>query len=320
MHMTAVVDAAPETATELRVGSRVRFQFTERTAGLSPDRVNGVTGTIVRARPPDAFDGEWIVRLDLQDGTHGWIGHNAGDPDDPSAYCYSATSSMLVLDSTPPPVVPEPDPDVQKFKLDIYNKAMEQVRTTYPSYASNVDRWLAELNLAPTSVKYRISGELSYTRGRFRDPVPGAYQVGRNRINDVPELKLETMEAIFPTVEGETVKSLTAAIWAKVDSVVGSGEICGEGQVFVRRLGLRRPPRKTTKVELTMRLSEGELALLLSSGPDRLRDFIRDGRAQEGGLRLVESPKRRRGATTEPEPAEVEEDVEDSGDDLSDDD
>lgn len=270
---------------ELRVGSRVRFDTNNRTTirgtnirGIPMRIINGETGTVVSTdHAASGYPDDVVVRPDNQSLGYGWIG---GDPRDPRAYCVHFPRQYLTVITDPEPETEpetEPEPHVTEWKKNLYAKAMDLARGRYSDYTRQVERWLHEVGVAPQAVTYRISGELKYESSRFPDTVPSTATLGRERLEDLPEVKLEVAEVTFPRQRpGETIESLTAEIFALVDRVVASGEVCNEAKAFVRRLGLRPPPRKTVTVQVEMNLNAYEQARLerTGSGTEALVDLI----------------------------------------------
>lgn len=300
-----------ETVTgEIGLGSHVRIEAAGEThfAGLSATRIDGLTGVVVRTEA-DHSDGWFTVRLDDQSGEYGWMGNRRqGDPDDHNAYCYHIPAKHLVLVSGG--VTPEPETtDVKEFKEKIYTKAMDLCRTSYGGWEDRVTGWLRELNMAPRTATFRITGELSGAHG-YRD----VEHVRRARVRDLPGVTVEAAELTWPRRRpGETVESLTADIFALVDRVCREEAVCGEARVFVRRLGLRPPPRKPVEVKVSLNLNSAELAQLTRNGPAALINMLRDeGRATSrdriGAVQVLETDAK---SATEPEPEPDEDEGED---------
>lgn len=261
---------------EIGVGSHVRIDAGGESyfAGVEARRVDGLTGVVVRPEA-DNLDSHLTIRLDDQSGEYGWRGNRRqGDPNDHNAYCYHMPLDHLVLLSDG--VTPEPGTtDVKAFKERIYTKAMELCGTSYGGWEERVTQWLQELNMAPRSATFRISGELSGTHG-YRD----VEHVRRTRVRDLPGVTVEAMELTWPRRRaGETVESLTADIFALVERVCAREGVCGEARVFVRRLGLRPPPRKTVEMKISLNLNDAELARITRNGPGALLALVRDDRS-----------------------------------------
>lgn len=288
---------------EIGLGSHVRFQIPHREdgrpgfmEGLSASTVNGLTGVVVRVRN----NGIVTVRLDDQSGTHGWQGdtYRQGDPDNADAYCYYMNRAGLVLigdQPTPEPEsTPEPNPEadaILEFKKKIYAKAIELVRTEYGGYGRQVQEWLTEVNMAPSAATYRLSGDLKYRSSRYGG-IPSMEGILGERLSNLSGAKVEVVEMTFPAPKpGETVETLTADMFALVERVVARGHVCAEARVFIRKLGLRAPRRKSTKVELDLKLNAAELAALSRDGVTGLLNLVRDREAATErltGVRVVE--------------------------------
>lgn len=280
------------------LASRVRIRIPDREdgspgymEGLSARNVNGLTGVVVRVRN----NGTMTVRLDDQSGAHGWQGdtYRQGDPDNAGAYCYYMTPAGLVLVGDEPEPEPNPEADaILEFKKKIYVKAVDLVRTDYPGYERQVQAWLAEVNMAPNAATYRISGELKFRRNRYGNGVPDMAVILRDRLSSLPDVKLEVVDMTFPAPKpGETVETLTADIFALVERVVANNSVCSDARVFIRKLGLRRPPRKSAKIELDLKLNAAELAALSRDGVTGLLNLMRDREAATerlSGVRVVE--------------------------------
>lgn len=275
---------------EIGLGSRVQISIPPGVfvAGMTRDGEGGLAGVVV-GNYHDQED-DFIVRLDDQSGNHGWRGRDerGGDPDDPNAFClHVPVSNLILLDGGVKSTPPEPDPEVLEFKKKIYEKAVNLVRTDYAGYEHRVQEWLGELNMAPRSATYRVAGELKYD-GTGWTGVPTLEAIRRRRLSEVPDLKMEVVDIVFPRQRpGETVESLTANAFALVERVIANNTVCESARVFIRKLGLRPPPRKKVEVKLNLKLNAAELAQL-TANPAALLAMVR---AREFDTRNVSEVK-----------------------------